>query len=228
MLPIFMLPFFAGITPITLTYQQAVVDDGGGTIAYPISGVAAGDLLLMCTGIYDNNEPPTNNTNVTGWTQIVDFNSNSLAPGRADATRIEYFYRIADGTENGGSVSGWADDDAEEYWMLHYRPSVPISEVVLHDSDAVVGGGTGQLFPSNVQSLLSSETTAQLVIGCEVDGVKSMLSTLSQDRAQSDDNVRWHVFEYNPGDTYTNVTFTNSGTCSYDAALMAAVTILVR
>ena len=112
----------------TLSFVDDATASGSDTITAPAS-INAGDLLVML----DYHVKPDGGGLPTGWTQIVNFSSPYV--------EVTASYRIADGTEDGTTITGWTGGLGGGKIIQQFRGDSPASSVTVQDVESQITDG---------------------------------------------------------------------------------------
>jgi hypothetical protein len=114
--------FWNGISRnLQFTYIANVSQSSAGADIVLMSNIFPGDLLVGVEGPADAGGVPAN-TGWSGWTGL-----NGAACTTGTNTRYRAFVKIADGTEDGTTVTGMPDSDSDKKAVLQFRSNIRIS-----------------------------------------------------------------------------------------------------
>jgi hypothetical protein len=113
---------FGSGEPLKLRYIANVSQSNGGANIVLMNGIEPFDILV---GV----ELPANSTATgvpanTGWSGWGGYNGATCTTGVA--TRYRLFGKVADGTEDGTTVTGMPDSASDKKAVLQFRPNKPV------------------------------------------------------------------------------------------------------
>lgn len=142
----------------------------GGTITAPASGIEPGDLLVLIQ--YSQSIPSAGpGTDVTpdGFTDMPPSPSINGGGGTNRSGRMSGKYKIADGSEDGATITGM-NDSLDDKILIQYRADAPLASLSV--ATAVIDATTGN--PAQ-QTLLAGSGTPP-VLGITAFGATGTVS----------------------------------------------------
>ena len=141
------------IATVSLVNSATATAGAGITL---MTGIEAGDLLVLFDILYNDGggDPATAiPTSQGGWTDA------GTAGGSPDYNiRVQASYLIADGTEDGATVTPGLNGDDERKIVLQYRANVPIRAISVSTAVSTITGGN----PAT-QTIAASAGTAPVI-----------------------------------------------------------------
>lgn len=140
---------------MTLTFIEGTASSAA-TITAPTT-INAGDLLIMADFAINAASVPTTVV-PTGFTSISNTNNTTTC-------KLIFSYKIADGTEDGSTITGMDGDSLDRKTIGQFRGSPAISTVTL---SAIFDSGFTAGDPAIQTITASAGTPPLIVIGCAV------------------------------------------------------------
>lgn len=187
-----------GITSIAYVPGSATTSTGT-NITAPAS-IEAGDLLILTQWGGQNTSPPSDVT-PTDWTDVPT--SQSITSGGAGA-RLSMKYKIADGTEDGSTITGMNAAAVNRKIILLFRANKPITALTV---SAAVGDSTSG--NPSTQTILASLGTppvlgvATYALSPSSGTINPRTMSVTEDiEVKSDDNhwIKAYVQNSSPAD----------------------------
>ena len=129
----------------SLSFVDDATEDGGDAITAPAS-IDAGDLLVML----DYHVKPDGGGLPAGWTQILNLSGAYV--------EVTASYLIADGTEDGASITGWTGGLEGGKIIQQFRGDSPASAVTVQDVGSQLTSGN-----PTAQTITASGGTVPLI-----------------------------------------------------------------
>jgi hypothetical protein len=130
---------------MTIAWQQTGVADTGTTslsLAYPVTGLAAGDIFLLCVACKKAVYPST----PLGWTLITGAQGTNAGNGDGSVDqgygRVSVYYKIAVGTESGSQAVTITSGNSAIGVIVRYRSTRPVLFAASVGADDTTGSNT--------------------------------------------------------------------------------------
>jgi hypothetical protein len=130
---------------MTIAWQQTGAADTGTTslsLAYPVTGLAAGDIFLLCIACKKAVYPST----PSGWTLITGAQGTNAGNGDGSVDqgygRVSVYYKIAVGTESGSQAVTITSGNSCAGLIIRYRATRPVLFAASVGADDTTGSNT--------------------------------------------------------------------------------------